>query len=332
MNENVVPPVCLQGVEVRYGKIRALADASFTIDSGAVGLLGPNGAGKTTLLKTLLGFIRADRGRVEMFGMGMPASRRRVRGRLGYMPEGSITSPKISAVSFLRYCGCLFGMAPADAMERAHEVLNWVGVGENRYRKMATYSTGMRQRVKFAQALIHDPKLLLLDEPTNGLDPKGRIEMLGLIQELVAKRKVTVLLSSHLMPDVAQVCDRVIVLSKGKVVRDGRVSELTALQESLYEVRVRENKEGFLKALAEAGCKSSENQSGIVLVHSPRGFAVRSFFEIARTLQTQVRHLQPVRQSLEEAFIEAVEGARVHDGKESLREADFPTGRQAGGG
>jgi ABC-2 type transport system ATP-binding protein len=312
MSNPSFPQIRLQDVHVSYGKTHALAGASFTIDTGSVGLLGPNGAGKTTLLKTLLGFVAPGSGEVEMFGAKMPASRRQVRHRLGYMPERPITSPKISAVSFLRYCGCLFGMTAVDAMERAHEVLNYVGVGETRYRKMGTYSTGMCQRVKFAQALIHDPQLILLDEPTNGLDPEGRVEMLDLICELVSKKKVTVLLSTHLMPDVAQVCDRVIVLSRGQVVRDGQISDLTTLREGHYEVRVRENKQAFREALLAAGCGCGDRHDGTLLVQTPDFFPVRDLFEIARAQQTQIRHLQPVRQSLEEVFMEAVGKQQTH--------------------
>ena len=312
MSNPPVPQIRLQDVHVSYGKTHALAGASFTIETGSVGLLGPNGAGKTTLLKALLGFVTPKQGEVEMFGARMPTSRRQVRHRLGYMPERPITSPKISAVSFLRYCGCLFGMTPVDAMERAHEVLNYVGVGETRYRKMGTYSTGMCQRVKFAQALIHDPKLILLDEPTNGLDPEGRVEMLDLIRQLVAKKKVTVLLSTHLMPDVAQVCDRVIVLSRGQVVRDGQISDLTTLREGHYEVRVRENKQTFLAALVAAGCACGDRHDGTLLVQTPNTFTVRDLFEIARSQHTQIRHLQPVRQSLEEVFMEAVGRQQTH--------------------
>ena len=177
----------LKDVHVSYGKLKALNGVSLSVDTGAVGLLGPNGAGKSTLLKTLLGFLRPASGTALMFGDEMPKHAIAARHKIGYMPEREITSPRVSAVSFLTYCGCLYGMTRVDAMERAHEVLNYIRMGDNRYRKMETYSTGMLQRVKFAQALIHDPKLLLLDEPTNGLDPEGRMEMLELIKELAGE-------------------------------------------------------------------------------------------------------------------------------------------------
>lgn len=296
----------LDNLVVRYGALTALDGVSLDVTSGAVGLLGPNGAGKSTLIRTLLGFLRADSGTAQVFGLDMPANALEVRARVGYMPERDVISRKVSAVSFLTYCGCLCGMKRPDAMERAHEVLNYVGLGESRYRKMQTYSTGMCQRVKFGQALVHDPKLLLLDEPTNGLDPEGRVEMLELIRELVHKRGVTVLLSSHLLPDVEHVCDRVAVIHQGRLAREGAIAELTLLQDGLFELRVRDNKAGFLEALERAGCTVHDRQDGNLLVAKPEKLAIRAFFETARAQGTQIRHFKPVRHRLEEVFMEAI--------------------------
>jgi len=298
--------ISIEDLRVSYGDREALRGVTFTLESGAVGLLGPNGAGKSTLVKTMLGFVRATRGNVTLFGLSMPRHALEVRQKLGYMPEREVMSPKVSAVSFLTYCGCLFGMTREDAMERAHEVLNYVGVGENRYRKMETYSTGMCQRVKFAQALIHDPKLLLLDEPTSGLDPEGRIEMLELIGELAHKRKVTVLLSTHLLPDVEHVCDRVIMINKGVVVLDADIAAVTAPRDNVYEVRVRDNGEAFLSALEIEGFVARPQLSGNIRLSATNGANIAKVFEIAEASRTQIRHFQPVRQSLEEAFMEAI--------------------------
>ncbi len=295
--------------EVWYGGFHALRGISLSIDGGAVGLLGPNGAGKSTLMKTLLGFNRVRSGSVRMFGMDMPKNALAVRQRLGYMPEREVLSPQVSAVTFLCYCGEMFGMNHIDALERTHEVLNYVGLGESRYRKMQTFSTGMLQRVKLAQAIVHDPTLLLLDEPTNGLDPDGRIEMLDLVKEIAAKRGVTVLLSSHLMPDVQHTCERVIMMRAGKVIRDGLISEMTEAMPSSFEVDVREGHAQYQEALARAGCQWRVTQEGRIVVTLPEGAGQRLLFEVARDQGVQVRRFAPGRHSLTDVFMDAVQGA-----------------------
>ena len=295
-----------ENITVRYGDLVALKNFSCRVDGGAVGLLGPNGAGKSTFMKTLLGFVKPHSGSVSVFGLPMPRDFLQVRQQLGYMPEREVIAPKMSAVSFLTLCGELCGMTRVDAMERAHEVLNYVGMGENRYRPTETYSTGMLQRVKFAAALIHDPKLLLLDEPTNGLDPTGRQEMLDLIKDLPNKREITLVLSSHLLPDVEYVCDRLIMIGRGVLLKEGMLEALTAVKEGLYEVRVRENPGGYVAALERAGCILRHEDHGTLFIAKPTALPERVFFEAARDQGTQVRHLQARRYSLEEAFLEAL--------------------------
>src|SRR6187549_42482 len=203
--------VQLDDVTVIYGKNQALKNVSAKFAKGAVGLLGPNGAGKSTMLKALLGFVKPDKGRMSVLDMDVAQSPLAIRARIGYMPENDAHIPGMSAVSFVAYCGELSGMAAADAMQRAHEVLFYVGLDDARYRTVETYSTGMKQRVKLAQALVHDPDLLLLDEPTNGMDPKGREEMLDLVRDLARDKGVNVILSSHLLPDIESTCEHVVM-------------------------------------------------------------------------------------------------------------------------
>jgi len=304
----------LDNAEVWYGGFQALRGVSLKIEGGAVGLLGPNGAGKSTMMKTLLGFNRASRGSVRMFDMEMPKSALKVRQRLGYMPEREVISTQVSAVTFLCYCGEMFGMNHIDALERTHEVLNYVGIGESRYRQMQTFSTGMLQRVKLAQALVHDPSLLLLDEPTNGLDPDGRIEMLDLVKEISNKRGVTVLLSSHLMPDVQHVCDRVIMMKKGQIIRDGLISEMTEALPSSYELDVRDGHDRYQQALAAAGCGWKVTQEGRIVVNLPGGATQRLLFEVARDQGVQIRRFLPGRASLTDVFLEAVQDETSGEG------------------
>src|SRR3984957_17620714 len=191
------PVVTLDHVTASYGANAALRDVTMAFAAGAVGLLGPNGAGKSTMLKSLLGFIVPDQGRMCVLGLDVAVSPLEIRARVGYMPESDAHIPGMNAVTFVAYCGELAGLPPSDATQRAHEVLFYVGLGEARYRNVETYSTGMKQRLKLAQALVHDPDLLFLDEPTNGMDPKGRDEMLELIRDLGHHKGVNLILSWH---------------------------------------------------------------------------------------------------------------------------------------
>src|SRR5262245_5045924 len=226
------PLVAFEGLTVAYGRLQALAGVSGAFPPGPTGLLGPNGAGKTTLLKTLLGFLKPDRGRLTAFGLDPSVAPLDVRRRIGYMPEVDCHLPGMTASAFVAFAGELSGMPQDEAISRSHEVLYYVGLGEARYRTVDTYSTGMKQRVKLAQALVHDPDLLLLDEPTNGLDPQGREEMLALIQDISARRGLSLVLCSHLLPDVERVCERVIVFNQGRVAAEGSVAELTGPRRS----------------------------------------------------------------------------------------------------
>lgn len=321
----------VEGLAVRYGRRVALDGVSLTLPRGAAGLLGPNGAGKSTLMKTLLGFLRADSGQVRVLGHEMPARALEVRQQIGFMPERDLMSPKVSAVSFLVYCGRLHGMGRPDAMERAHAVLNYVGVGESRYRKMETYSKGMCQRVKFAQAIIHDPKLLLLDEPTNGLDPAGRIEMLDLIAELARKRDIAIVLSTHLLPDVQRVCDHLVIVNAGRVVRSGTLESLTGTREGWTEIRVHSRTQEFAQAVERVGCGVRFALDGTLKVSKPAHVQTGVFFRIAQELGTHIRHLKPVRQSLEETFLEAIGHTPSASGLPSVP-PELPAARTSGDG
>ena len=302
------PMVVLDHVTVRYGKRVALDDVTLQIGEGIVGLLGPNGAGKSTMLKTLLGFCKPSSGTAQLFGMQAGRGGREVRRRVGYMPERDVTSPKLSAVSFVSYCGTLAGMPYRDALQRTHEVLNYADFGEERYRAMETYSTGMRQRAKLAQALVHDPRVLFLDEPTNGLDPVGRIAMLDLILDVARQRGVAVILSSHLLPDVEHVCDKVILMNHGRVVRQGAIAEFTQVHVQRFAVRVKDGAAAFQERMTREGCAAELAEDGKVIVRISENQNPSYFFQRARQWGFQVRDVVPVRQRLEDVFLEAVAG------------------------
>jgi ABC-2 type transport system ATP-binding protein len=300
------PVVHLDGVTVIYGKNRALRGVSARFAPGAVGLLGPNGAGKSTMLKALLGFIKPAEGRMTVLGLNVADSPLEIRSRIGYMPESDAHIPGMNAVSFVAYCGQLAGLPSVDAMQRAHEVLYYVGLGEARYRNVETYSTGMKQRIKLAQALVHDPDLLFLDEPTNGMDPKGREEMLELIRDLGHNKNVNLILSSHLLPDVEYTCDHVIVMDKGQVVAQGPIEELKGPSGLVFELRIKGDLPAFLDVLAANGLESHGTDEDIMRVFVPAGRDQREIFRLAAAHGVQVRHLRPSIPTLEDVFAKAV--------------------------
>src|ERR687898_2282438 len=290
--------VQLDRVSVKYGKNWALRDVSATFQRGAVGLLGPNGAGKSTMLKALLGFVAPDRGEMRVLGLDVKTSPLRIRSRIGYMPETDGHIPGMTAVAFVAYCGELAGLPPTDAMQRAHEVLYYVGLGEARYRNLETYSTGMKQRIKLAQALVHDPDLLFLDEPTNGMDPKGRDEMLELVRDLGHNKNVSLILSSHLLPDVEYTCDHVIVMDKGQVAAQGPIDELKGPAGRVFELRIKGNLPAFIDVLEGAGMECHATDADVMRVFVPADASrterdQRAIFTLAARHGVQVRHLRP---------------------------------------
>jgi ABC-2 type transport system ATP-binding protein len=308
---DVASPVVLEQVSVRYGRTVALSDVSAVLPAGAVGLLGPNGAGKSTMLEALLGFIAPERGRLRVFGLDVAERPLEIRARLGYMPESDSHIPGMNAVSFVAYCGELARLPRADAMRRAHEVLHYVGLGEVRYRNVETYSAGMKQRIKLAQALVHDPDLLFLDEPTNGMDPKGRDEMLALVRDLAHNKGVNVVVSSHLLPDVEYTCDHVVVLDQGRIAASGPIRTLKGTAGRVYEVRVKGDARRFADRLQAAGIECHESESDVMRVFlagdAPEpGAAQRRIAGLARAAGVQIRHLRPSVPTLEDVFAHAV--------------------------
>jgi ABC-2 type transport system ATP-binding protein len=306
------PVVQLEGVTVVYGRNQALKNVSARFARGAVGLLGPNGAGKSTMLKSLLGFVKPDQGRMSVLGLDVAERPMEIRARIGYMPESDAHIPGMNAVSFVAYCGQLAGLPPVDAMQRAHEVLYYVGLGEARYRNVETYSTGMKQRIKLAQALVHDPDLLFLDEPTNGMDPKGRDEMLDLIRDLGHNKNVNLILSSHLLPDVEYTCDHVVVMDKGQIAAQGPIDELKGPAGRVFELRVKGDLPAFLTVLREEGMECHSTDEDVMRVFVPTGRAgvngrdQQAIFALAARHGVQVRHLRPSVPTLEDVFAKAV--------------------------
>ena len=298
-------------VEVRdlhfsYGKVKALDGVALDLPKGAIGLLGPNGAGKSTLLRILLGFLSPDRGEGRVLGYDIKHQQPMIRRFVGYMPEDDCFIPGMDAVSFTSYLGELSGMPRQEAMKRAHEVLFYVGLEESRYRNIETYSGGMKQRLKLAQAIVHDPRLLFLDEPTSSLDPQGRKEILGLIIDISSKKDIQVLISSHILPDIEATCSYVVILNKGKLAAEGNISELKQIKYSLYEMKIKGENESFLQKLRDMKSNVEETEDGLLKVYLPPGKNPQEIFKIAADEKIQIRHFVKSQTSLEDLFAKVV--------------------------
>ena len=291
----------------RYGPVIALAGLNAAIDGKIIGLLGPNGAGKSTLLKALLGIIPFEGG-AKVLGLDAATHGPQIRDRVGYMPEQEAYLSGMSAVELCTYAGELSGLPRTEAMQRAHAALYYAGLEEKRYQPIDGYSTGMKQRVKLAQALVHDPELLFLDEPTNGLDPRSRDEMLELITELPDRRNCAIVLSTHLLPDVERVCDHAVIMHKGAVRFVGSIDELRGARgpdtEILVEVKADADK--LAAVMTEAGATCEVMSPVSVAVNLPATATNQLVFARARDAGLQVRGLGVRRETVEAAFLRII--------------------------
>lgn len=302
-------------VTVRFGPVIALNAFTASIPEGVIGLLGPNGAGKSTFIKASLGLLPLDGGVITVGDLDSQTQSLRIRDDIGYMPEHDCLIPTMSAVELVSYMGQVSGMTSRDAMQRTHEVLDFVGIGEERYRLVKSYSTGMKQKVKLAQAIVHDPSLLFLDEPTSGMDPNGREEMLGLVTKIGASDK-TIIVSSHILQEVERVCEYALIISEGRLVRDGRMGALMAGEEGLQNLTVRgsaENLTKFVKELENAcqiANRTDEGVGQVTLLVRGCGDG-RRLFALAAEHAVQVRNYMPDKLSLEDVFLQAFQGGET---------------------
>lgn len=296
----------IKDIHFSYGKIKALNGIELFLPQGAIGLLGPNGAGKSTLLRILLGFLVPDSGEGRVLGYDIRSQQTEIRRYVGYMPEDDCFIPGMDAVSFTSYMGELSGMPRQEAMKRAHEVLYYVGLEESRYRSVETYSAGMRQRLKLAQSIVHDPKLIFLDEPTSGLDPQGRKDILELILDISSKKDIQVLISSHILPDIEQTCSYVVILNKGEMAAEGQISELKQVRYSLYELKIKGEEQAFLGRLDKLDGQVEKTEDRLLKVYLPPGTDPQEIFRIAFEEKVQVRHFVKSQTSLEDLFAKVV--------------------------
>ena len=302
------------GLGVDLGGRTILDGLNARIHGRCIGLLGPNGAGKTTLLNTLLGFLKPRRGSARLFGHDVVRETQAVRALIGYMPERDSFIAGMTGVRFVRFMAELSGLAAKDALDRAHQALFSVGLGEARYRNVESYSSGMKQLVKLAQAIAHAPRLLLLDEPTNGLDATGRERMLGLIRELRDEGSTRLVVSSHLLPDVEACCDEVVLLKDGRIANHCDLAAERRSNRRFLFLKVKGDEAGFANGLVELGCevaRSSDRQLKAVL---PEGVDVRDLYALAGTLSVQIRQLDHKRDSLQDIFLRTMAEADHVDG------------------
>lgn len=296
----------LENVTKTYGSVTALNELTLSAPAGAIGLLGPNGSGKTTMIRTLLGLITLDHGRGNVLGMDIRTRQLDIRRAVGFAPEDECLFPAMQGVEFAAYAGELVGMSAKDAMQRSHEVLDYVGLGEARYRQVESYSTGMKQRLKLASAIMHDPKLLILDEPTNGMDPAGREDILQLSRDLSHNKGMSLLFSSHLLPDVEAVCNHIIVMGGGKLLTQGRIDALKQSHGRWFEVRLKADPAALAEHLITLGC-TIDLRDDLLRVKIPDDQTEQMLWKLAAERGQQIRYLRPQRSTLEEVFLNAVE-------------------------
>jgi ABC-2 type transport system ATP-binding protein len=305
----------LDGLEVQLGNRTVLNGLTGELRGQAIGLLGPNGAGKSTLINTLLGFHRASKGTAKIFGLDTYRDRAQIRGRVGYMPENDSFIGSMSGVRFVRYMAELAGLPSREALERAHEALFYVGLGEVRYRKVSTYSLGMKQLIKLAQALAHGPKLLILDEPTNGLDPMARQRMIHLLKEIRKEGSVRLLISSHLLRDIDETCDEVLILKNGKIAALCNIEEERRSNRSFMELETVGATERFSVSIRGLGCECVCFPGGRIKLVIPDNVEVRDLYQIASEQQVQIRRMHVRRDSLEDIFLRAMDNEKADSEK-----------------
>jgi ABC-2 type transport system ATP-binding protein len=288
-----------------YGPHVALDSLDIKIEKGATGLLGPNGAGKSTFLKTMLGLIQLTSGEGKVLGFDIRTQGDMIRQKIGYMPEYDALNPGMEAIHQVRYSGELIGMNPNVALQRAHQALEYVGLGEQRYRQVSTFSTGMKQATKLACALIHDPALIIADEPSNGLDATAREFMLNTLETTVNMGQRSVLMASHLMDDVERVCENIVLLHKGKLAAQGKIEDLKAIDREV-EIHVWGSANKMEETLTDRGMKVRREGRVMRVVHTGDE-TYNQILQAASEVGTQVRRMHDHEASLEDLFLVIME-------------------------
>jgi ABC-2 type transport system ATP-binding protein len=300
------PVVDLKGLSVQFGSREILKSLACSLRGRAIGLLGPNGAGKSTLINTLLGFYKPSSGTASVLGHDIRTETRKIRSLVGYMPENDAFISKMSAVSFVQMMAELSGLPPAAALERAHEALFCVGLAEARYRELGTYSLGMKQLAKLAQAIAHGPKLLILDEPTNGLDPSARQRMIRMIRDIRDSQQLQIVLCSHLLRDVEDTCEEVLILNQGRIAHYANLEEERKANKRFLELETYGANGDFTAAIERLGCECATTVNRLKMILAD-GVEIRDIYRIAGEHDVRIRRLNFRRDTLEDIFLKAME-------------------------
>jgi len=300
----------LENINFSYGNFKAIDNVNIKIGNGIYGLLGPNGAGKTTLMKIILGFLKPSSGKGEILGFNIKESSITMKKKIGYMPENNCLIPGMDGVTLVSYLGELSGMSKQEAIKRAHEVLYYVGLEDSRYRKVDTYSSGMKQRIKLATAIVHDPELLFLDEPTSGMDPQARKDMLELINDISSKEAMNIIMSSHILPDIENTCKNILIMNKGKIISEQQISDLNSKQFNVYEIRLKGDIKAFREKLPD--CRIERGEKGVFRIQLPNDFRIYSIFKKAYETNVQIRYFRQSKVTLEDAFVTAIGEANAN--------------------
>ncbi len=295
----------LNGVTKEYSGHRALSDLTVDVQPGCIGLLGPNGAGKSTMIKTLLGLVRLTAGNAEVLGLDVRTQPIEIRERVGYMPEDDCYIAGLKGIEMVARAGELAGIPKRTALRRGHEMLDYVRLGDARYREVQTYSTGMKARVKLATALVHSPELVFLDEPTSGMDPDGREQMLALIRSLATEKGVSVVISTHILHDVEECCDSVLIVGSGKLLRYEKLEVLKQRTDNTTTVRVGSGADQLAGALQAKGMQTELDRRGVVSV-TGNGDVPTTVLATIRECGLALRELTPAQNSLQDIFLQAL--------------------------
>jgi len=307
--------ISLDNLSVTFGGRPILKSLQGELRGRSIGLLGPNGAGKTTLIHTLLGFHQPSSGTARIFGSDIRGEANQIKRLIGYMPERDAFISKMSCIHFVRFMAELSGLPSSMALERAHEALFFVGLGEARYRKVDTFSLGMKQLAKLAQAIVHGPRLIFLDEPTNGLDPPARQRMIKMIREIRDSGQANIVLSSHLLRDVEECCEEIVILKEGRLVVYCNLEEERRANKKFLMLETRGELQKFVEGVGAMGCECAVTSDHRLKIILQDGTEIRDLYRLAAGSQLQIRRLTYKRDSLEDIFLKAMENGEVSEAR-----------------